>query len=339
MSIRVSVVVPTYKRPDLLRKCLHALLRQDFPLYKYEIIVVDDAGSEETRSLVEDFQGREKVGERRFAKAFEQEAIGCPPIRYAAATLTQGPAAARNIGWRMAQGEIIAFTDDDCLPESGWLREGLTALKKNRAAVTGQVIVPISHAPTDYEKNVARLRDCEFLTANCFCRRSILEECGGFDERFTMAWREDSDLQFRLLSSSHPIEHAPAARVIHPVRPAPWGVCIKEQRKSMFDALLYKKYPDLYRSRIRSGPPLRYYGIVLSTAGSLVGILVENRWLAVLMAVIWLGLVLHFAFLRLRHTKRTPSHIVEMLFTSAVIPYLSVFWRLYGAFRYRVLFF
>ena len=107
----------------------------------------------------------------------------------------------------------------------------------------------------------------------------------------------------------------------------------------MFDALLYKKYPDLYRRLISSGPPLNYYGIVLSTFGFIAAALAGNRWLAFFSAVIWAALILHFTLLRLQNTKRTPGHILEMLVTSMVIPYLSVFWRLYGAVYYRVLFF
>ncbi len=107
MSVQVSVVVPTYKRPDLLRKCLEALVKQDFSPRAYEIIVVDDAGSEDTRSLVESFPGTESA--RRSGRGADP----CPRVSYAAATQTQGPAAARNLGWRMARGEIIAFTDDD----------------------------------------------------------------------------------------------------------------------------------------------------------------------------------------------------------------------------------
>ena len=336
MSIQVSVVVPTYNRPDLLRNCLNALVGQQFPPDAYEIIIVDDAGSEEIRSLVENFTALPDQAQAH--SHFGIDLATRPHVRYASATQTQGPAAARNIGWRMARGEIIAFTDDDCLPEANWLQEGVAALNDDLAGVSGQVIVPIPADPTDYEKNVSRLEEGEFVTANCFYRRSALEQAGGFDERFTMAWREDADLQFKLLTLSYKLGCAPAARVLHPVRPAPWGVSIKEERKNMFNALLFKKFPEMYRRLIQSGPPLRYYGIILATFGFLMASLAGNILLAVLMAVTWSGLILQFTFLRLKHTKHTPSHILEMLFTSMLIPYLSVFWRLYGALKFRVFF-
>jgi len=107
----------------------------------------------------------------------------------------------------------------------------------------------------------------------------------------------------------------------------------------MFNALLFKKYPDLYRRLIEPRPPVRYYGIVFSTLGFLLAILDGNKTLAFIMLALWAGLILYFTFQRLRNTKHTPEHILEMLITSMVIPYLSVFWRLYGAYSFRVFFF
>src|SRR5207248_7127815 len=97
---------------------------------------------------------------------------------------------------------IIAFTDDDCVPDSGWLAAGLAAFSSPTVvAVAGQTVVPLPANPTDYERNVAGLEKSEFLTANCFVRSDVLAAVGGFDEQFTAAWREDSDLHFRLLDT------------------------------------------------------------------------------------------------------------------------------------------
>jgi glycosyltransferase involved in cell wall biosynthesis len=339
LSIQVSVVVPTYQRLPLLQKCLQALLRQDFPADEFEVIIVDDADTEETRSLVESFSAERQSKITEPASRSGPGAGSHPTILYAAAMGTQGPAAARNLGWRMARGEIIAFTDDDCLPEPDWLAQGTAALHAGLDVAIGQVIVPTSQPPTDYEKNVSRLSTGEFVTANCLIRRCVLEACGGFDERFRAAWREDSDLHFKILKSTYTLGRAPAARIIHPVRQAPWGISVKEQRKSMFNALLYKKYPELYRTRIQAHPPLHYYAIVLSALGFLISLLAGLTTLAWILALVWLGLTLQFALRRLKQTRHTPGHILEMLYTSVVIPPLSVFWRLYGALYYRVLFF
>src|SRR2546423_5043111 len=110
-----------------------------------------------------------------------------------------GPAAARNRGWRMAHAPIVAFTDDDTVPDSRWLENGLKAFDAGVDAVVGRIVMPISDPPTDYERNESGLERAEFATANCFLRTSALEHVGGFDEAFRLPWREDSDLQFRLL--------------------------------------------------------------------------------------------------------------------------------------------
>ncbi len=326
MSVQVSVVVPTYNRPDLLQGCLDALLDQDLPASQYEIVVADNAGSDETRALVEAISAN-RPGARSM-----------PQVYYVEAADRRGPAAARNAGWQFAHGDIIAFTDDDCLPEPGWLREGLKALREGFDAVTGRVIVPVVGLPSDYEKNVQRLETAEFLTANCFIRCRVLQLIGGFDERFATAWREDSDLHFDMLELLLNVGKASRARVLHPVRPAGWGISLREQRKSMYNALLFKKHPRLYRQRIQGGPPLTYYAIMASVLGLVVSALLGHPYVAGAMALAWAGFTGEFVLRRLRGTRHDLRHVGEMLLTSALIPPLSVFWRLYGAVKYRVLF-
>jgi glycosyltransferase involved in cell wall biosynthesis len=322
--MRVSVVVPTYRRPHLLARCLTALAAQDFSPSGYEVVIADDAASGETRLQV------------------EEVARGAPPaVVYAPVTAAHGPAAARNVGWRRARGEVVAFTDDDCVPDPGWLAAGVAALEADPAvdAVSGQVVVPLPPDPTDYERDAAGLATAEFVTANCFCRRAALATVGGFDERFRTAWREDSDLQFTLLEAGANIVKAPAAVVVHPLRPAPWGVSLRQQRKVFYDALLYKKHPALYRQRIRRRPRWDYYATVASF-GAAAGLGAAGLALPALAAAgVWAALTGHFAARRLRGVARTPSHVTEMVATSALIPALASFWRLYGAATFRVPFF
>jgi GT2 family glycosyltransferase len=313
----VSVVIPTYKRPDLLQRCLEAVLAQDFG-EPYEVIVVDDAGASEARGTVEGFRD-------------------CR-LKYIPNDDNHGPAAARNLGWHTARSCIIAFTDDDTIPEPGWLREGVAVLEEGFAGVSGRVRVPTHHPPTDYEATTAGLEASVFVTANAFYRRCALEAVGGFDERFTTAWREDADLEFKLRAAGQPLGFAPDSVVIHPVRKAPWGVSIREQRKSMFNALLYKKHPRRYRHRVGL-PPLRYYAIAASLLLAIGSFAAGHRRGSALFASLWGLQTLLFAAKRLNGTSHTPSHVMEMLTTSAVIPLLSIFWRLRGAVRFRVFFF
>ena len=268
MTIVASVVVPTYRRPELLDRCLAALAAQDFPSDRYEIVVADD----------------------------------------------------------------------DCIPDPRWLAEGVAAFEGGAAAVAGRVVVPLRERPTDYERDAAGLEGAEFVTANCFVRRDVLEAVGGFDERYTAAWREDSDLHFSLLERGFRIERAPGALVVHPIRPAPWGISLRQQRKSLFNALLYKKFPERYRRHIRSSPPWDYYAIVASIAAAAVAAIEGRRGLVLGALGLWTALTARFCARRLRRNSLAPRHVAEMALTSALIPPLSVFWRLYGAFKFRTFF-
>lgn len=318
----ITVVVPTYRRPSLLRRCLLALIDQDIPPARYEIIVCDDGPDDGTRELV-------------MRLAAKSSALG-PHIEYVPVTATQGPAAARNCGWRRARAAMIAFTDDDTIPDKSWLREGWRAMKPGVSAAAGRIDVPLPPEPTDYELDAAGLASAEFATANCFVRRCVLERVGGFDERYTSAWREDSDLQFAVLSADGIIVRADSALIVHPVRSGRWGVSISQQKKSRFDALLRRKYPRLYRQRISRSPPWLYYAILAAFAAGLAGSISGELPAAVGGFAAWAMLTAVFAVKRLHSTALTPRHVAEMLWTSIVIPPLSIFWRVYGALKFGI---
>jgi len=325
MSLRASVVVPTYRRPDLLERCLAALVAQDFDRHLYEVIVADDAAEARVRQLV---------------ARWKAKAGGAPMIRYVAVNGTRGPAGARNRGWEIASGDVIAFTDDDTVPRASWLTEGLKAMTPDVTAAAGRVEVPlpVDRPLTDYELDIANMRSAEFLTASCFVRREALAAIGGFDERFTSAWREDSDLQFRLLEANGKVVAAPNAIVEHPVRPMPFAGGIRQHRKIAFDALLYKKHPDLYRERIRRAPPWNYYLILVAIVAVMWGAVARDPRLAWTGFAVWLVLTAAFCLRRLARTSHDPVHVAEMIVTSIAIPPVAVFWRLAGALRFRVLF-
>ncbi len=335
MTIRVSVVVPTYRRPDLLERCLAALSEQDYPSRNFEVVVADAASDPATQVQVENWNRRKahrKAGPHK----------GGPHICYVpVAGKNHGPAAARNAGWRAADGDIIAFTDDDCIPSTAWLRLGAQVFVDGIKGASGPVIIKLPDNPTDYERNAAGLAGIQFVTANCFYKRSELESVHGFDERFEMAWREDTDLFFTLIErygNDEKFVHIQEAEVIHPIRPAKWGVSLQQQKKSMYNALLYKKHPGLYRQIIQPVPPWRYYRILLTILGASVSLLLGRKRFSLVFASLWLVMTGQFVAQRLKNTSRTPSHVAEMALTSAIIPPLSVFWRLVGAIRYRIFF-
>ncbi len=322
----MSVVVPTCGRPALLRRCLTALLAQDLAPEAFEVIVVDDGQGDATRQLVAELAQRSRL-----------------PLRYMSPREHWGPAFARNAGWRFARAPIIAFTDDDTVPRSDWLMEGWRALAAHPdwVAAAGRVVVPPlrpGQPPTDHERMTRGLERADFVTANAFVRRGALMRINGFDDRFRRAWREDSDLHFRLLTLAGPVGRAPRAAVLHPVRPEPWGVSLRQQRNAFFEALLYKKHPVLYRQMILPTVPWDFYAIVLMTVAALPLALLATPGPMLAALGTAAALVLRFAWRRLRGADRSWRHVGEMLATSAAIPFLSVYWRLRGAWRFRVWF-
>lgn len=323
-AIAVSVVVPTSGRLDLLDRSLDALTRQDFPAAAYEIIIVDDEPSRSTLQLVAGWR----------ARTLDRG----PRLVYIGNEGPHGPAAARNRGWRAAQAPIIAFTDDDTVPSPGWLRHGLAGFDDHTDVLCGRIETPLPSVPTDYQRDLSQLETAEFVAANCFCRHSVLEALGGFDERFRIGWRGDSDLHFRLLKMQANIARSQLALVVQPLRPAPWGASLFQLHKISFDALLYKKHPELYRQKIRRLPCWEDYAIVAALAAAMFGLAIGHEILAVTGAGTWLVLTAMFCIRRLRGTAKTATHITDMLITSALIPPVAVFWRALGAIKYRVRF-
>lgn len=324
-NIKISVIIPTWRRPSLLIDCLHALSQQYFPVDHFEVIIVSDGDDPTTAAAIHSWQG-----------------TGQLQLQYFQLPGKGGPAAARNMGWQNAVGQLVAFTDDDCQPAPDWL-ENLWCHHRNiktPAAYSGKVLVPLpaKSALTDHARNTAHLARADFITANCACTRDALLLTGGFDEQFTMAWREDSDLQFKLLQQHIPIQYVATAVVRHPVRPTKWGSSLRDQRKGAFNALLHRKHPALYNERIGQAPSPLYYAMVLSLIAAVGSAAAGHPAVAVFLLVLWMIAWLYFAAKRLAGTSHTLSHISEMLVTSAVIPFLSVYWHIYGMIKYRSFF-
>jgi glycosyltransferase involved in cell wall biosynthesis len=322
METKISVVIPTYKRPELLIDCLKSLCKQSINKADFEVIVVSDGPDCETLLALLPWLKKKEI-----------------QLSYLQTPLKQGPAAARNMGWKNAKSPVIAFTDDDCLPDSNWLSAILEHFNHEAdLAISGKTYVPVSDHPTDFAWNMARLENAEFITANCACTKKVLIKAGGFDERFKLAWREDSDLHFKLLTLNVPVLIVPQAIVIHPVRTAPWGISIKEQKKGIYDALLFRKFPCLYKKHISSKPLWNYYLINLSWIVVLISSIEDLKWLSILSIAALIFLLADIIHRRLKNRKKSISHILEMIVTSIIIPTLSVFWRLYGSVKYKVFF-
>jgi len=315
--MKFSVVVATYRRLAYVRQLIASLEKQRLDHDDFELILVSD--------------GPDGALEQ-YLTARENTLIN---LRYCFLPVNRGPAFARNTGASLANGSFLAFTDDDCQPDPVWLEAYDAATAACAGCIfTGRVKVPLSDRPRDYERNTAGLESAEFITANCLVSAKVFRTAGMFDTRFRKAWREDSDLHFTLLEMGHKIVKVEEALVIHSVRNASWGISLKEQSKGIYEALLYKKHKMLYKRRIAATPPLDYYLMLFA----LVTLIFSEHTLQAVAFTAWAILYFRFVARRLNSNSLAPKHVAEMLITSLMIPFLSIFWRIRGAFRFNIFF-
>jgi GT2 family glycosyltransferase len=212
-GIGITVGVATCDRPEALRRCLRGLAAQSAPAA--EVIVVDQAPSEEARAVVE----ASRVGQARYLEQARQ-----------------GLSASRNLALATTTGEVLAVTDDDCVPDPAWLAAIALALEREPApsAVTGPVLPLGGGAPETF---AISLRDSTVPAdhsgrvipwhvgsgGNFAARVAVLRDSGGWDERLGAGSKgmagEDAELLYRLLLAGAVIRYEPSAVVRHEWQP------------------------------------------------------------------------------------------------------------------------
>ncbi|HET6531010.1 MAG TPA: glycosyltransferase, partial [Actinoplanes sp.] len=233
-----------------------------------------------------------------------------------------GPAAARNVGWRAARTEWVAFLDDDVVPDADWpqrLLADLAAAPDYIGGVQGNLRVPLpaGRRPTDWERVTAGLTDGDWITADMAYRREALHRAGGFDERLPRAFREDAELAYRVCRAGYALARGERT-VTHPVRPESRWVSVRTQRGNADDALLRRMYGRHWRTTLGL-PPGRRARHVAVTAAALATLL-PNRWVRAAAGLAWAAGTAEFAAARIGPGPRTPAEVATMLVTSAVIP-------------------
>ncbi len=236
-GVRISIVVPTRDRPELLRECLEALSQQDIE-EPFEVIVVDDSPVPVELPAVAGLHSRTVASGGR------------------------GPAAARNAGIAAASGVIVLFTDDDTRPDRRWVRSAVAHLDAHPLDVG--VEGPTWSPPFDhlYEHSVHSAGYHALLTCNIAYRRSTLRELGAFYEGFPHPHCEDLDFGFRALSLG-PLGRCEHMVVVHPPRPVPASAIIKRGRLILSELELMRRHPERYLSNGRSPTAVAARGWVM----------------------------------------------------------------------------
>src|SRR5688572_20519143 len=312
-----SVVVPTIGRPSL-DVLLDALAAASGPR-PAELILVDDRSS---------------------GIPLQPDRPGLPPVRVVR-TGGGGPARARNLGWRAARTEWVAFLDDDVVPDDDWyerLAADLVDLPADVAGSQGQVHVPLpgDRRPTDWERGTAGLATSSWITADLAYRRAALAAVGGFDERFPRAFREDSDLALRVMDSGARLVRG-RRRITHPVRPTDRWISLRVQAGNADDVLMRALHGRDWRERADAalGRRPQHTAVTAAALAAAAAVLAGKPRAAALAAAGWLAGTAEFAWARIASGPRDRAEVTTMLATSALIPPLATWHWLRGVARHR----
>ncbi len=228
----VSVVVCTYNGKRTIRDCLEGLRKLEYP--NYEVIVVNDGSTDGTGDIAKEYGFKVITTENR------------------------GLSSARNTGMRAAKGEIVAYIDDDALPDPHWLTYlAATFLKTDHAGVGGPNLPPpddgtvadcVANSPGGPIHVLLTDQEAEHIPGcNMAFRKAALEAIDGFDHRFRIAG-DDVDLCWRLQQRGWTLGFNPAAMVWHHRRNSVKTYLKQQMNYGKAEADLEKKWPEKYNA-------------------------------------------------------------------------------------------
>jgi glycosyltransferase involved in cell wall biosynthesis len=178
---KISIIVPFYNCERTIGKTIKSLLKQDYPREKYEIILVDDGSTGNTVEVVKKFKGIKLILQKH-----------------------AGPAVARNRGVRHSKGDILLFTDADCIANKNWIKNMIKPFENEKVVgacgtyktANDKNIISrfVGYEIEDRHNGMAKQHSIDFVgTFSAAYRRKTFLEFGGFDEDFRRASGEDMD--------------------------------------------------------------------------------------------------------------------------------------------------
>jgi len=208
ISVQLSLVMCTRNRAPQLAESLRSLTRLQYPA-PWELVIVDNGSNDETQDVIKSYR------ESFFLKTVIEPRAGL--------------GRARNRGWTMSRGDMVAFTDDDCYPAHDFLSSVVRCFEEDSRLgfIGGRILL---HDPEDYRVTIQEkacrqdLSPGEFLPpgliqgANFACRRAALESVDGFDDRFgtgALFPCEEIDVMARMLARGWSGAYEPRPLVYH----------------------------------------------------------------------------------------------------------------------------
>lgn len=314
----VTVIIPALNRREMLAAAVGALCEQTYPFDKFELIVVDNGSTD---------------GTAEWAAALR------PPFRFRFLlnqTSFRVPGQSRNLGIAEAAGELVAFTDSDCVPSPEWLTEGVRALTSDKTIglVQGMTVPSNEEKPVVYRTISVVSHKSYFETCNIFYRTAALREAGGFHMDFIERYPppyfgEDTDLGYRVLEKGYRAIFAPSALVNHRIHRHSLKNWIKEPTVSFSWPLLVLKHPRIRRD-------LLFLGLFVSPMTAYFDLGLLGCLLAVLVHPAFLVLILPFLVAKFRESSEhlsLPMRFVR-LFAATVRAFLILVVLLCGSIRF-----
>jgi glycosyltransferase involved in cell wall biosynthesis len=273
----VAVIVPTHRRPDRLRRLLDALATQTIDETRWELIVVDDCSDD---PAVDELL------------ATLPELVPCR-TRSLRTSRNGGPAAARNLGWLATTAPVVAFVDDDVVPDTGWLAAGLSAFADPAMGVVqGETRVPDGidvHAlpPWSLWRQIDGVTPF-FEGCNIFYRRAALEHTTGFDEEIGF-YGEDVALGWQVVEAGWARGFCRNAGVVHDVEIRGTGWFARNGWLERHVVALAARHPGFRREAFWRPWAFRKRdaAFVLAVASALAGVRWPPAWLGVLPYLWW----------------------------------------------------
>ncbi len=238
----ISVIIPSYNRSKLLKETLQLLNEQTCPHNKFEVIVIDDGGTDDTEKIV-----------KQFRDSFDYK------LKYIK-QIQKGPASARNRGIREAESDFVFFIGDDIFPAKNLIEQHVKFLRQYpKAAILGFVDWSKKHEVTDFMRYVApngfQFRyntikdpnDCDFrhfYTCNISLARKWLTE-DEFDEGFPYGALEDAEVSYRLKKKGLKIIYNNDAIGYHFHPMTVESFCHRMKLTGISAVILLKKHPEL----------------------------------------------------------------------------------------------
>jgi glycosyltransferase involved in cell wall biosynthesis len=252
---RVSVVICAYNAERTMDACLASLRNLNYP--DYEVVVVNDGSTDRTPAIIAEHRA-----------AYEGQADG--PRLVVIDQPNRGLSVARNVGMAAASGEIIAYTDSDCVPDPDWLyflvyrflRTGMVAVGGPNFPPPEPSMVPAAVAVAPGGPTHVLLDDevAEHVPGcNMAFTKAVMQELGGFEPIFAAAG-DDVDFCWRLQNKGHTVGFSPAATVWHYRRNTVNAYLKQQMGYGKAEALLYFKHPYRFNMLGQSRWLGRIYG-------------------------------------------------------------------------------